>query len=160
MMSTEIPTLANHPFFEGFSSTQVELLADCAKYVHFRTGDFIFSEGDAANEFYLIQHGHVALQVLIPGQPIVTVQTIHENDILGWSWLFEPYRWHFHARALDQIDAIAFDGVALREKCEINRDFGYVLVKHFASIITDRLQATRVHMLDIYAPRNMSENRL
>ena len=153
MMSTEIPTIAEHSFFAGFEPKHIQLLTDYAKYVHFGPGDFIFREGEAAEKFYLIRQGHVALQILIPGQQIVTVQTVQENELLGWSWLFEPYRWHFHARALDVTGVIAFDGVALRNKCEEDYEFGYMLVKHFANVVTDRLQATRVHMLDIYAPK-------
>jgi CRP-like cAMP-binding protein len=70
--------------------------------------------------------------------------------VLGWSWLFPPYRWHFDARALELTRAIALDGKCLREKCEEDHDLGYELVKRVAQIIMERLQATRLQLLDVY----------
>jgi CRP-like cAMP-binding protein len=118
--------------------------------VRFAAGDDLFREGDVADRFYLIRHGHVALQVFIPGQGRITIETIAAGEVLGWSWLFPPYRWHFDAQALELSRAIAFDGACLRAKCDEDHDLGYMLMQRFAQVMTQRLQATRLQLLDLY----------
>jgi CRP-like cAMP-binding protein len=61
-----------------------------------------------------------------------------------------PYRWHFDARAVEVTRAIALDGKCLREKCQEDHDLGYEIMKRFALIIAERLEATRLQLMDIY----------
>ena len=72
------------------------------------------------------------------------------GEVFGWSWLFPPYRWHFDVQALDLTRALVFDGQCLRAKCEADHDLGYALMQRFAQVIVQRLQATRLQLLDLY----------
>ena len=63
-----------------------------------------------------------------------------DGEVLGWSWLFPPYRWHFDARALEPVRAIAFDGACLRGKCEADHELGYELMQRFAQVLIERLR--------------------
>ncbi len=143
--------IAEHPFFKDLKSEHLQFIVGCASNVCFNPGTFIFREGEEAEQFYLIRQGKVALEIYVPQRGSVTIQTISAGDILGFSWLFPPYRWHFDARALELTRAIAFDGKCLRTKCEEDHDLGYEFMKRFASIIMQRLQATRIQLLDVYA---------
>lgn len=149
-METLEPILAQHPFFQDIEPVYLQLMVGCAANVRFAAGDDIFREGDVANQFYLIRHGRVALQVFVPGQGRITIETIEAGEVLGWSWLFPPYRWHFDAQALELTRAIAFDGACLRAKCEEDHDLGYMLMQRFAQVMMQRLQATRLQLLDLY----------
>ena len=149
-MQTLEPILAQHPFFHSLDSAYRELIVGCAGNVRFRAGEFLFHEGETANRFYLIRHGRVALQVFIPGQGPTTLATIEAGEVLGWSWLFPPYRWHFDAQATELVRAVGFDGECLRGKCEADHALGYALMQRFAQIIVQRLQATRLQLLDLY----------
>lgn len=152
-METLEPILAQHPFFQDIDPDHRQMMSGCAANVRFSSGSDLFREGDAANRFYLIRHGRVALQVFIPGQGRITIETIDAGDVLGWSWLFPPYHWHFDAQALELTRAIAFDGECLRTKCDEDHDLGYVLMQQFARIMMQRLQATRLQLLDVYGVR-------
>jgi CRP-like cAMP-binding protein len=147
------PILAEHPFFKGLAKPYLELLAGCASNVRFEAREYILRQGQEANSFYIIRHGKVALEILAPGKGPITIETIGEGDVLGWSWLFPPYQWRFDARAVELTRAIALDGVCMREKCEADHNLGYELMKRFAEIVTQRLQATRVQLLDVYNVR-------
>jgi CRP/FNR family transcriptional regulator, cyclic AMP receptor protein len=149
-METLERILAEHPFFKELETHYLQLVIGCASNVRFNAGEFIFREGEDANEFYLIRHGKVALEIFAPPRGSVTVQTIGEGEILGFSWLIPPYRWRFDARALELTRAIALDGKCLRTKCEEDRDLGYEFLKRFAHIVEQRLQATRLQLLDLY----------
>jgi CRP/FNR family transcriptional regulator, cyclic AMP receptor protein len=152
-METLEHIIAEHPFFAGLDEGFTSLMVGCASNVRFRAGTYILKEGDTANTFYLIRQGNVALELAAsPHQPII-VSTIGVGEILGWSWLLEPFQWKFHARAVGDVRAIALDGRCLRIKCEENHDLGYEVLKRFARIMEQRLDATRFQLLDVYAVR-------
>ncbi len=85
-------------------------------------------------------------------RPPITIATLEKDDVLGWSWVVEPYYWHLDARAVEPTRAIALDGKCLRTKCEENHDLGYELLKRFVHLVEKRLEATRLQLLDVYAP--------
>jgi len=112
---------------------------------HFEAGDLIFSEGDPANRIYLLKNGKVVLECDSESEPTV-IQTLGPGDVLGWSWLFPPFYWHFDARAEQPTDAIFFYGTRLRELCEADHDLGYELMKRTAKVAIKRLMAARQHL--------------
>lgn len=142
--------IAAHPFFKELSARHLQLVTGCASNVRFDAGKYIFREGEPADSFYVIREGQVALELFAPGHGAITIQTLDDGDVIGWSWLIPPYRWHFAARAMTTTRALAFDGKCLRDKCEADRDFGYEFLKRFTRIMTERLEATRLQLLDMY----------
>ena len=142
--------LTNQPFLQGIPPAKLAAIAECAHPVTFRADEYLFHEGAPANHFYIITHGKVALEVHMPGRGAQTIQTVSDNEVLGWSWLFAPYRWHFDARALTLVRATAFDGACLRGKCEGDPRLGYELMSRFAQVVIERLQWTRLRLLDVY----------
>jgi CRP/FNR family cyclic AMP-dependent transcriptional regulator len=146
-------TISGHRLFKDLSPRYLALLAEVAMFKDFAAGEVIFREGDPANRFYLILDGEVALESAPPDRPPVVLQTIGRDDVLGWSWLFPPYYWHFDARATGPTKAVFFYGTWLRENCERDRDFGYEMMKRMSAIIIDRLQATRKKLAEAEARR-------
>jgi CRP/FNR family cyclic AMP-dependent transcriptional regulator len=149
-INTSLDTLiSEHPFLRGLSSEHLSILTDCAMFSEFTEDQLIFSEGDPANRFYLILEGKVTLESHVRDSGTVPIQTIGAGDVLGWSWLFPPYHWHFDARALEPTRAIFFYGTRLREKCDQDHALGYELMKRTAEVVIKRLQATRRQLLDV-----------
>jgi CRP-like cAMP-binding protein len=144
--------LSRHPFFAGLAPSYLALVAGCAQNVHFRKGAYLAREGDAADRFFAIRGGRVAVETHAPPRGPITVQTLGEGEILGWSWLFPPYVWQFDARALDDVRATAFDGACLRAKCDADPALGYDLMKRLAHLVSVRLEAARRQLLDMYGP--------
>jgi CRP/FNR family cyclic AMP-dependent transcriptional regulator len=146
-MQTSTTILAAQPFLKGLSQRQLEVLAGSAMPAEFKAGELILSEGAPANRFYLLLSGEVALES--PSQQReeerepVLIETIGAGSVLGWSWLFPPYFWHFDARAVEPVKAIFFYGTRLREQCENDHELGYELMKRTAGVVIERLQATR-----------------
>lgn len=142
------PIIADHPFLRGLSPEHLEILADCAMQTQFEPNQMIFHEGEVANRFYLILEGKVALESSARDGGAVSIETIGPAEVLGWSWLFPPYYWHFDARAVEPTRAIFFYGTRLRERCEDDHDLGYELIKRTAQVLMQRLQATRRQLLE------------
>jgi CRP-like cAMP-binding protein len=141
--------IREHPFFAGLKDEFVELICGCAKNVRFEGGQYLFHQGEFADQFYVVRAGRVALQINSP-QRTITIQTVGENEIVGASWLVVPYRWSFDAKALELVRALSFDAACLRGKCEDDHDLGYEMMKRFTPILIQRLQATRLQILDVY----------
>jgi CRP/FNR family transcriptional regulator, cyclic AMP receptor protein len=142
--------LRDVPFFAGMSEAQVALIAGCGSNASFDAGEVLVREGDAADTFYVVRHGTVAIDVHSPTRGSLTVETIGPGEIVGWSWLFPPHVWQFDARAVDDVRAVEFDGACLRGKCESDHALGYELMRRFAAVMIDRLQHTRLRLLDLY----------
>ena len=138
------------PFFAGLTREQLRALAGAAQPVSYPAGARIFAEGDTADRFWLLEHGTVALDLQVPGRGAQIIETLAGGAVLGWSWLHPPYRWQFGAVACEPVEAVAFDG-SVRERCDADPAFGYAMLRLFTPVITARLHATRLRLLDLYA---------
>jgi len=142
--------VTEHPFFANIEQAFCTIVCGCAKNVRFEAGQYLFHEGESADQFYLIRQGRIALEIAAPGQGAIRFQTLGAGEIVGVSWLIPPYRWTFSAKALDRIRAISMDAKCLRQKCENDHDLGYEMMKRFMPILLERLHATRMQILDVY----------
>ncbi|MDI9550002.1 MAG: cyclic nucleotide-binding domain-containing protein [Chloroflexota bacterium] len=150
-METLEEVIVEHPFFRGLRAEYVTLIARCAGNVRFAPSQYLFHEGEIADRFFLVRRGLVSLEIFVPGRGPVSIQTVGEQEVIGWSWMVRPYRWRYTARALEQTRAVAFDASCMRRKCDANHDLGYEMMLRFAGIISYRLQATRLQFMDIYS---------
>jgi CRP/FNR family transcriptional regulator, cyclic AMP receptor protein len=147
MIEVTAEALARHPFLHGMSPEYLAVLADEARDVAFAARHRLFDDGGGANRFWLIQSGHVALDLHVPGQGRMKIDTIGMGELVGWSWLFPPYRWAFGAVTAGPVEAFEFDGRAVRACCESDPALGYELTRRLAYVVAKRLQATRVRLI-------------
>jgi len=134
-----------HSFFAGMAGGHTDVLSGCARNVRFEPGEYLFHEGDVADQLYLLRAGRVALEVNKPGAR-VTIQTVGESEIVGASWLVPPYRRGLSARAVELTRALSFDAACLRGKCEADHDLGYEMMKRFLPVLIQRLRAARLQI--------------
>jgi CRP/FNR family transcriptional regulator, cyclic AMP receptor protein len=140
-----------HPFFAHLTGEQLAALSGDATPVTYGPGERIFTEGGVADRFWLIETGSVALDMRVPGRGDQVLETLIGGTVLGWSWLHAPHRWHFGAVAREPTTMVAFDAASVRRRCDADPAFGYAILRCFTPVITDRLQATRLRLLDLYA---------
>jgi CRP/FNR family cyclic AMP-dependent transcriptional regulator len=142
------------PVFAGLDASHAAQLAGCARTAGWEQGEMLFREGDPADLFYVVRRGRVALELFVPSRGALTIETIEAGEVVGWSWLFPPYRLHFDGRAVEAVRAIAVDGACLRGKCNADPGLGYDLMRRFSQVMLERLQSTRLRLADLYgAPR-------
>ena len=154
MRSDEL-IVSPHAFLEGMCEEHLRSLSDAAMRASFAEGECILREGEPANRFYLIQEGSVFITSRVPGHSQIVIQTIGTGDALGWSWLFEPFTWHFDAGADEPTRALFFHAAQLREQCEEDPKLGYELTKRISRVVIHRLQATRLKLLNAYAAQGV-----
>jgi CRP-like cAMP-binding protein len=151
-METIDDLLSRHSFFKGLNPEYLALIAGCGRNVHFDAGAFLLREGEPADRFFAIRGGSVAVETYVPSRGAVTLQTLGEGEILGWSWLFPPYVCQFDARAREGVRATVFDATCLRNKCDADPKLGYELLKRLARLVSGRLEVARRQLLDVYGP--------
>jgi CRP/FNR family transcriptional regulator, cyclic AMP receptor protein len=147
MIEVTAEALARHPFLHGMSPEHLAALAEVARDVTLPDRHRLFEDGGSASRFWLIQSGHVALDLHVPGQGRMKIDSIGIGELVGWSWLFPPYRWAFGAVATGPVEAFEFDGRAVRARCESDPALGYELTRRLAHVVARRLQATRVRLI-------------
>ena len=140
----------NH-FVEAFEPAHVDKLAGLATPVRFERDQVVFHEGDECHEFFMIVSGTIALEIEEPGHTL-RVQTLGAGDEFGWSALLMGSGKHFQARALEKVDALAFDASALLDACRTDPAFGFAFMHRLLAVVAGRLQATRLQVHDMYSP--------
>jgi CRP/FNR family transcriptional regulator, cyclic AMP receptor protein len=139
-----------HPFFADLGAAFAQAISGCARNMRVAAGDYLLHEDDPADEFYLIRHGAIAVEIHSPGRPPIIIATLREGDVLDGSWLVPPYRWAFDARAVEFARLLGVNAKCLREKCEADHDLGYELMKRFVGAMGEKLHEARLQALDVY----------
>lgn len=153
-MKTIADLLREQPFFKDLGDDYIATIAGCGRNVVFKNGEVITREEQPADEFYIVREGKIAIDITGPARGPLTIQTIEGGELLGFSWIVPPYLWRFNSRAIETTHAVSLDGKCLRGKCELDTKLGYELLKHFAEVLSRRLEMTRLQLLDIYAVKS------
>jgi CRP/FNR family transcriptional regulator, cyclic AMP receptor protein len=143
LVTSTVDMLARQPFLAGLTDHQLGLLGPLASRSMFHAGNRIFSQGTPAEQFWLITDGSVYLDSEVPGYDNFVLETVGTGSVLGWSWLFPPYRWHFGAVAVTTTNTVTFDGALVRALCQRDPGLGYELTTRFLHVMGDRLQSAR-----------------
>ena len=147
MIEVTTSALAGHPFLHGMPREHLDVLAHAASDVTFPARHRIFEDGGYASRFWLIRSGQVALDLQLPGEGPMIIETIGMGELLGWSWMFPPYRWAFGAVTVSPFEAFEFDAPAVRDRCAADPALGYELTQRVARVLAKRLQATRMRLI-------------
>ena len=142
--------ITDFPVLTRLTPGELAQVTQTASPARFAARERVFCEGGQAEGCWLIHDGQIALDIFIPGRGLVVVQTLGAGDVLGWSWLVPPHRWHFGATALRATTATRLDTAQLRALAETDPAFGYALATTLFAAMLQRLQATRARLLDLY----------
>lgn len=144
--------LTKQDFFADLSPDFLKFLARHAVRRPLQRDEILFRHGDPARHFYLVRDGSVVIEIPAIYGPSLEVQKLGPGQILGWSWLIPPYRWHFQARTDALTEVVEFDGEAVRARCDQDPEFGYALLKCFSALMSERLEAARRKMMEEWNP--------
>ncbi len=149
-MQTLEPILAEVEVFRGMKPEHLAHMSGCASNVRYEAGEFAGRAGDPADKFWIVRQGRLALEIFVPGRGAITIGTMSEGDVVGFSWLLPPYELRFDIHALAASRALMFDGRCLRGKCVTDPEFGHELLSRFARIMVNRIEAMSLQLMDVY----------
>jgi len=143
--------LAEHPFFAGMPAEVTDVLAGCARNERFGEGDLVAQEGQRADRFFLIRQGSVAIELRSPGREPLIVETVGEQEVLGWAAFVAPHRWMFDIRARQLTRLVSLDSACLLDKFASDPALGYRIYRQIVPVMAKQLDAVRLQMLNLYA---------
>ncbi|MYW70432.1 cyclic nucleotide-binding domain-containing protein [Streptomyces sp. SID8379] len=129
------------------------LLMSVSRQVIFHDGVRLFEEGGRADRFWIVRTGTVALDMHVPGRRPAVIETLGFGELVGWSWLFDPYVWQLGAETVSPVRAYEFDAARVREMCRDDADMGRQVGHWVGQVLAHRLLAARIRLLDLYAPQ-------
>jgi len=144
--------LATHPFFSGLSDDILKFLCECSETFEIKKGQILFRQDEKADKFYVVRNGRISIEIPAIMGPTLELQSLGNDQVLGWSWLISPYKWSFQAEAEEDTELLMFDGAAILAHCEQDSRFGYELLKKFAALMSIRLDAARKRMMQEWNP--------
>jgi CRP-like cAMP-binding protein len=147
---TTLDLLTDHPFLAGMPPSRIARLSSCARPVHRSVAQRLFSEGRPAEHFWLLLSGRVALDFRVAGRGDVVIERIDGASVIGWSWLFPPYRWHFGAVVAETVQAVVFDAADVRRLISEDVELAHDLDQRFMAVMVERLQAARRRLVQLY----------
>jgi CRP/FNR family cyclic AMP-dependent transcriptional regulator len=146
-----LEALRQHPFTHDMEEAWKEVLAEMARLQTYPPDALLLREGRAADAFFLIVDGLVAIEMFAPGRGALRLQTVGAGEVVGWSWVLPPHRWEFDARALAETTAVVLDAAALRAQMSQDHALAAWILSRLLAVIASRLKATRLQLLDLYA---------
>ena len=151
MVGVPSSALTGNYFLRGMSDDHLARLAEVASVVSLPARHRMFTVGMVAKRFWLIRAGQVAVDVDVPGQGRIVVETLGRGDLIGVSWFFPPFQWQFGAVTIQPTEAIELDAAAVRQRCDEDPDLGYQITRRLVAVVAKRLQATRLKMVNFGA---------
>ncbi len=141
----------HHPLFRGLEPALVHAAVRGATEREAGAGELLAHEGSPAESLFLVLSGKVALQMDRPDGGALTVQTVGAGEVVGWSWLVPPHRWRFDVRAMKASRALVLDGGSLREALQGHPAAGFQFLLRFLPLLAERLENTRLQLMDLHA---------
>jgi CRP-like cAMP-binding protein len=135
--------IREHPFFQSLRADHLKIVAEGAELKTVAAGEILFHETDPANRLFLIESGEVVLETRNPHGEKITIETLGNDDVVGWSCLIPPFSWRFQARATEPTDVIVINGAHLLVASEANTALGYALMQRVAQLMSHRLEILR-----------------
>jgi CRP/FNR family transcriptional regulator, cyclic AMP receptor protein len=142
--------LSHLAFTQGLVADQQDRIAKIASRLEWGAGATVFREGDRDSILYVVEEGRVAIEIAVPGRGRVVMLTVGPGEVFGWSSLFYQRPKTASARTVEPTKALALDATRLRELCDVDTHLGYLLTRRILDVVSERLKATRMQLLDIY----------
>jgi CRP-like cAMP-binding protein len=147
--TSNLEILRSLEFFHDIAARHLEQLAEILQVVEFPARKTIFQENDRAKEVYFIVSGEVSLVICAPQVSCRQIATVRTGELMGWSPLLSRRRLSDTARTLTPVRAVVFDGAQLLDFCRQHPDFGFEFMRRAAGVLSERLDATRMQLLDL-----------
>jgi CRP-like cAMP-binding protein len=138
-------------FLHSLSPSSQKKLLSHAEILHYERDEVIFRQNDPSLYLCLVRTGSVAIEVHVPTRGFRRILTLGPGEVFSWSALIEPRHETATARAMESTEVFAIKGGLLIDRCLEDCPLGYEIYKALADVISTRLKATQLQMLDVFA---------
>jgi CRP-like cAMP-binding protein len=136
--------LARSELFSAFEPAAVSRIAEASRPVALQRNDTVFSEGEPAEELYVVQSGRIAIaKRSVDGRESV-VALMEEGDLFGEMSFFDGQGRSAEARALEPSSLVAVPFAAVRAALEARPEVLWSVV----ALLARRLRVTDAALAD------------
>jgi CRP/FNR family cyclic AMP-dependent transcriptional regulator len=151
---TAVIAMLNHTWFGSDLAPQTqERLAKLGEIQDFEAEEVILHEGEEATEMGILISGRLALRTLVPERGLVTILSVEPGDIFGWSAVLADTKAQSTVVATQSSQALVIEGTKLRAALKDDHALAASLYPRVLQAVARRLRATRLQLLDLFAPR-------
>jgi CRP-like cAMP-binding protein len=145
------PLLQTIPWLMDLSNDQIKQLEKISGCLFLSEGEILYKEGDNDNLLYIVSEGTLGIEIFVPGRGQVRLYNADPLDIVGWDSMTPVARNRITTiTALKKCNLIYFDGTALNELCENDKELGYVIMRRLSNVIASRMLAMRIKLIDLF----------
>ena len=150
-MGVQDESILEHGFLQSLSPSAQTKLMSLAESLHFEKGQVIFRQNDSSYHLYIIKHGGVSIELYLPPRGVCRIATLGIGQLFSWSALIKPRIETATVRAIESTDVLAISGSALARICSTDCPLGNEIYKALATVISNRLKATQLQLVDVFA---------
>jgi CRP-like cAMP-binding protein len=147
--------VAEVPLFCGLTPEEHARIAALAEIETFSAGSTLFVEGDPPGDLYILLEGRVTLCMRVAGRPDTCFLSLHQSELVGWSSLLVRPR-VATARVVQPSRLLRLRTSEMLELCETDHHVGYAIMKQAFEEMAERLQTTRLQLLDMFGTKSGS----
>ena len=145
------PLIQSIPWLMDLSNEQVRALEKISGCRFLAEGEILYKEGDNDNLLYFVSEGTLSVEIFVPGRGQVRLYNAEPLDIIGWDSMTPVARHRITSiTSLKKCNLIYFDGSALNELCENDKELGYLFMKRLSNVIATRMLAMRLKLIDLF----------
>jgi len=129
----------------NLTDPMLELMIPLVERAHFSERDYIFKQGDMAENFYMLARGKVLLEQRISDKMTVSIESIRPGYSMGWSALLtgglEPYsRYTSSAICTEPSEVFVINGYDLNNLMDEHPELGHLIGRRLVRVIAKRLR--------------------
>jgi len=147
MITTDV--ISQFSLFKGLSDSLLKEIAAIGKETSAKKGEYVFREGEKADQLHFLVSGSIALRVKLTSKPEhVTVSFVGKPyESFGWSGVVPPYHYTSSAICEEDSQILVVPGEKFMQILEKHPEAGFIVMRRIAEIIADRLRNSRQALL-------------
>ena len=134
------------------NDSMLDKLTSITSIEEYKSGDYIFNEGEDAKTLYAVIEGMVRLEIDKKYTARISINDMIQGMIFGFSALVDAQKKNYttYAKALTDVKLYKWEAPDLEALFNQDFEMGFLFMKGIAKIIKTRLQIRNVQFLDIY----------
>jgi CRP/FNR family cyclic AMP-dependent transcriptional regulator len=148
---SDVLAMLNRTWFGAELAPQTqERLVKLGGIADFEPDEIVVREGDVSDTLGILLSGRLALQLMVPGQGMVTIMSVEPGDIFGWSSVLQGMQTQSTVVASELSQALVLDGPKLRAALREDHALAASLYPRVLAAVARRLRSTRLQLLDLF----------
>jgi CRP-like cAMP-binding protein len=151
MSASVTALLRSVPLFKDLDDAELAEVAELCRQERFRSGEFIFREGESGNRLYLIVEGDVRISRDVPGSGEEALAILKPGALFGEMAVFDRSERSTHAISNGGTTALTISRTDFEMLLDFNRELAYKVLWAVTRLLSARLRSTNDSLRSLLA---------